>query len=141
MHEAETMDQRRYTLNLQVWRPTPTFPISGSYVSGRYNLVGNNRFTSISLSAGAVQVTPSPQDYIAFRPGDVLGFYVENARNSSMGVVVITSASAKSEYVWYTSVDPRNKPVSDCLIAPTGSNRLANTLTRAAPVIEIETCK
>ena len=137
VHQGGGMDQRQYTLNLQVWRPTPTQP--ESYVSGRYNLAGNNRFTSISLSAGVVQVTPSPQDHIAFRPGDVLGFHVEEAKNGDRGVVVITTASASSEYVWYTSVDPQHAP--QCLVS-IGSNRgVLNTLTRAAPVIEIDTSK
>ena len=131
------MDQGQYALNLQVWRPTPIQ--SGSFGSGRYNLVGNNRFTSISLSAGIVQVTPSPSDHIVFRPGDVLGFYVENARDSDRGVVVITTASASSEYVWYTSVDSQNRP--DCLVSAGSDGGVLNTLTRAAPVIEIETSK
>ena len=132
------MDQGRYALNLQVWRPTPIQ--SGSLGSGHYNLVGNNRFTSISLSAGIVQVTPSPSDRIAFRPGDVLGFYVENARGSDRGVVVITTASASSEHVWYASVGSQNRP--DCLVSA-GSNAggVLNTLTQAAPIIEIDTSK
>ena len=136
------MDQRRYTLNLQVWRPTPTVPFRGTpgaFGSGRYNLVGNNRFTSISLSAGAVQVTPSPRDYIAFRPGDVLGFYVENARESDRGVVVITTASASSEYVWYASINSQNRP--DCLVSIGSNGGVLNTLAQAAPIIEIETSK
>ncbi len=136
------MDQKHYTLNLQVWRPTPTMPLwgtPGSFGSGCYNLVGNNRFTSISLSNGAVQVTPSPRDYIAFRPGDVLGFYVENARESNRGVVVITTESASSEYVWYASVNPRNQ--ADCLVSIGSNGGVLNTLTRAAPIIEIDTSK
>ena len=63
--------QNYYTLDLQVWRPSPTF--TGT---GQYSLVGNNRFTNISLSGGVAIVTPSPQDYIQFQPGDVLGFYI-----------------------------------------------------------------
>ena len=132
------MDQRQYALNLQVWRPTP-IQQSGSFGSGHYNLVGNNRFTSISLSAGVVQVTPSPSDHIAFRPGDVLGFYVENARDSDRGVVVITTASASSEYVWYASIDSQNRP--DCLVSIGSYGGVLNTLTQAAPIIEIETSK
>ena len=101
--------------------------------------MGNNRFTSISLSAGVVEVTPSPRDRIPFRPGDVLGFYVENARESDGGVVVITTVSARSEIVWHASVVSLigvNFPVS------VGSNGgVLNTLTRAAPIIELETSK
>ena len=145
VHEGGRADQRQYTLNFQVWRPTPTMPTqeqAGSYISGHYNLVGNNRFTSISLSASAVQVTPSPQDYIAFRPGDVLGFYVEKARSSDSGVVAITSESATSEYVWYASVAPQNRPHCDGFgFVFNEPGRALTTLIRAAPIIEIETSK
>ena len=71
-------DNRLYTLNLQVWRPSPT-TVDGSTGSGQYILIGNNRFTSISLSNNVAEVTPSPRDQIQFLFGDVLGFYVEEA--------------------------------------------------------------
>ena len=64
------MDQGEYTLDLQVWRPSPT--VDNSTGAGYYGLVGNNRFTSISLSDQVVVVTPSPQGYIQFQPGDYL---------------------------------------------------------------------
>ena len=74
------MHKNDYILDLQVWRPSPT--VDDSTGAGQYSLVGNNRFTSISLpmGGGASQVailTPSSQaqDYIQFQPGDVLGFY------------------------------------------------------------------
>ena len=57
-------DQMLYTLDLQVWRPSPT--LNDSTSTGCYSLVGNNRFTSISLSDQVARVTPSPQDYIQF---------------------------------------------------------------------------
>ena len=100
--------QHRYTLDLQVWRPSPT--VDDSTGTGQYSLVGNNRFTSISLvlSTGLVaRVTPSPQDYVQFQSGDVLGFYVEEARYGVDGVVVLTNPSSfTSEVVWYASIDP-----------------------------------
>jgi hypothetical protein len=89
---------------IQVWRPSPT--VDDSTGTGCYSLVGNNRFTSISLSNGVAQVTPSPQDYIQFRPGDVLGFYVEEASEATDGVVVLTTSSFTSELVWYASIAP-----------------------------------
>ena len=61
-----------YTLDFQVWRPSPT--VSTSSGAGCYSLVGSNKFTSISLANGLARVTPSPQDYIQFQSGDVLGF-------------------------------------------------------------------
>jgi hypothetical protein len=65
VHEGGSVDQRQYTLNLDrihldatIWWETTGSPLYRS------------------LSAGAIRVTPSPRDYIEFRPGDMLGFYV-----------------------------------------------------------------
>ena len=126
-----------YSLDLQVWRPSPT--VNDSTGTGCYSLAGNNRFTSISLSRGVAQVTPSPQDYIQFRPGDVLGFYVEEASEAADGVVVLTRpASFTSELVWYASIAPTmaTSKNGDCPYS-VGSSGLLNTLTQAAPVISI----
>ena len=49
-----------YSLDLQVWRPSPT--VDDSTGTGCYSLVGNNRFISIRLNDGVALVTPSPQD-------------------------------------------------------------------------------
>ena len=129
-----------YTIDFQVWRPSPTTPRAqdDTLGTGYYSLVGNNRFSAISLSNDVAQVTPSPQDYIQFRPGDVLGFYVEEASDdNNRGVVVLTSVSFTSEVVWYASVDSQN--VGGCVSA--GSNGNMNTLLRGAPVISIRTSK
>ena len=130
-----------YTLNLQVWRPSPT--VDDSTGTGCYSLVGNNRFTSIPLSDGVAQVTPSPQDYIMFRPGDVLGFYVEETRDDDEddGVVVLTRPSSfTSELVWYASIAPTmaTSQNGDCPYS-VGSNGVLNTVTTGAPVISIST--
>ena len=98
----------RYFLDLQVWRPSPT--VNDFTGAGCYSVVGNNRFTSITLRNLVAQVTPSPQDYIQFQPGDVLGVYVEEAREDDDGVVILTtydrSTDFTSELVWYASVTP-----------------------------------
>ena len=130
-----------YTLDFQVWRPSPT--VDDSTGIGCYSLVGNNSFTSIPLSGDVARVTPSPQDYIQFRPGDVLGFYVEETRddNDNDGVVVLTEPSSfTSELVWYASIAPTmaTSQNGDCPYS-VGSNGVLNTLTRAAPVISIST--
>ena len=134
MHDME------YTINFQVWRPSPT--VDDSTDTGCYSLVGNNRFTSISLSDGVAQVTPSPQDYIQFRPGDVLGFYVEEARGDNEGVVILTSSDGTttftSESVWYAMPSVTASQNGGCPYS-VGSNGVLNTLTRAAPVILIST--
>ena len=64
VHNGNNDHQNTYTLDLQVWRPSPT--VNDSTGTGQYSLVGNNRFTSISLSEELAIVTPSPQDYIQF---------------------------------------------------------------------------
>ena len=129
-----------YTLDLQVWRPSPT--VDDSTGTGQYSLVGNNRFASISLSDQVASVTPSPQDYIQFQPGDVLGFYVEEARDSDDGVVVLTSYSPSiftSEVVWYASID--SAVATSQSVYSVGSSGDLDSSTRAAPVISIETGK
>ena len=76
--------------------------------TGCYSLVGNNRFTSISLHGGVAIVTPSSQNYIHFRSGDILGFYVEDVTSShyaNPGVVILASPSwFNSESVWLASI-------------------------------------
>ena len=124
-----------YTLSLQVWRPSLT--VDDETGSGDYSLVGNNRFTSISVSSGVAEVTPLPQDYIQFQPGDVLGFYVEEAKDDrNRGVVVLTTDSYTNELLWYASTT--SQTVAGCPIS-VGSGGDLNTMLQGAPVISIST--
>ena len=82
------------------------------------------------------QVSVMPQNQVQFQGGDVLGFYVEEARDSARGVNVVTTASYTSETVWYASVATLNS-VGYSLSA--GSSGVLNTQLRGAPVISIET--
>ena len=139
VHPGGNAFQNRYTLDLQVWRPSPT--VNDSTGTGQYSLVGNNRFASISLSDGVARLTPSPQDYIQFQPGDVLGFYVDciECRNRS-GVVVLTSPSNfTSVVVWFGRISP--SLTSSQITFSIGSSGDLYTSTRAAPVISISTSK
>ena len=134
---------RPYTLDFQVWRPSPT--VNDSTGTGCYSLVGNNRFTSISLSDGVAE-SLSPSRYIQFQPGDVLGVYVEVARESDDGVVILTSHKGTntftSETVWYGSIEPSmtTSQNGDCPYS-VGSNGVLDTSTRGAPIISIKTGK
>ena len=131
----------QYTLIFQVWRPSPTVNVSSR--TGCYSLVGSNRFSQIHLEDSVAVVTPSPQEYIQFRPGDVLGFYVEEARDDDHGVVVLTSPSSfTSEIVWYASIAPSmaTSQNGDCPYS-VGSSGVLNRLTQAAPVISVLACK
>ena len=135
VHPAADRDDEKYTLHFQVWRPSPT--VDDSTGTGCYSLVGNNRFTSILLSGGVAQVTPSPQKYIQFRPGDVLGFYVEEAReDNNRGVAVLTTDNFTRESVWYASAT--SQTVAGCPIS-VGSAGDLNTMLQGAPVISIAT--
>ena len=129
------VEQNTYTLDLQVWRPSPT--VDDSTGTGQYSQVGNNRFTSISLSDGVAIVTPSPQDYIQFQPGDVLGFYVEGAIRENNGVVVLTDSNFTNEIIWYASIDPAMATTQT--VYSVGSIGELDSLIRAAPVISIAT--
>ena len=126
-----------YSLDLQVWRPSPT--VDDSTGTGCYSLVGNNRFTSIPLDTSTFVLTPSPEAYIEFQSGDVLGFYVEEARDNNFdGVVVHNRESFTSELVWYASIAPTmaTSRIGDCPYS-VGIDGVLSTSTRAAPVISV----
>ena len=121
-----------YTLDLQVWRPSPT--VDESTGMGCYSLVGSNRFTSISLADDLARVTPSPQDYITFQSGDVLGFYVERGREDNGGVNVLNTRT--NDIVWYGAIAFPTSTIGSCPYSA-GSSGVLNQQTRAAPVISI----
>ena len=122
-----------YELNLQVWRPSPT--VKEDTGTSSYNLVGSNRFSSISPSDGvAVLPLGSTKSPISFQPGDVLGLYVENTGRDTDGVVMLKS---ERESVWYAWVGER----STSSVYLVGDNGQLDTSTNAAPVISIATSK
>ena len=132
-------NRRDYTIDFQVWRPSPTV-FTGI---GCYSLVGNNRFTQISISDGLARATPSPQNYVEFQPGDVLGFYMESDELGDPGIVLKNDPmSGNREVVWYASIEPNEATPLRCLyLLSTRSTELSITLTRAAPIISINTRK
>ena len=144
VHPGGRGANERYDLNLQVWRPSPTVNNNTTAATGYYSLIGNNRFTSISLRDLVARVTPSPRDYIHFQPGDVLGIYVEDAKQGDDGVVVLTSDSYSSELVWYASITASGSSTSAASVVCSysiGSDGVLNTSVQAAPVISISVCK
>ena len=130
---------REYTVDFQVWRPSRT--VEDSTGTGCYSLVGNNRFTSISLRGGLARATPSSQDYIQFQPGDVLGFYMESDEDDPRPGIVVNSDNVNREVVWYASIDPSEATKGCPYPWPTESDELSITLTHAAPIISISTSK
>ena len=137
-HNHQVGGDHPYILDFQVWRPSPT--VDDSTGTGCYSLVGNNRFTSIPLSDGLAIMTPSPQDYIQFQHGDVLGVYVDEHRDEDEGEDdgVVTLPSYSAELVWQAKITQSSATSQngDCPYS-VGSNGVLNTLTRAAPVISI----
>ena len=130
-----------FNFDFQVWRPSPTVNQTGCY-----SLVSNFIVQSTSLpiqpeSDHVARVTPSPQDWLQFQPGDVLGFYVESDGTSSdgdNGVVLLNNGSYTSELVWFASVDMTARPSqSGSCPYPVGVNGVLNSLTHAAPVISV----
>ena len=128
---------RRYIIDFQVWRPSPSI-FTGT---GCYNLVGNNSFTQISISKGLARATPSPQHHVQFQPGDVLGFYMESDEDDDPGIV-LDPRSGNGELVQYASVEPDEATQVGCPYPwPSDSTELSVTLTHAAPIITICTSK
>ncbi len=139
VHPVGSEHQWITTLNLQIWRPSPTEEMDTQLGTGSYSLAGNERISPVSLTAGRVLVTPTPGKYTQFRPGDVLGFYMENVVDNNRGVVLLSSVTFTSEVVWYASVASQK---GGCLNTySVGSSGDLNTLTRAAPVISMSTSK
>ena len=140
----------QYTLNLQVWRPSPTVDTTGCY-----SLAGAYVFTSVpgsgSVAAYITVRTPLPQEQIQFQPGDVLGFYVESAHGDGRGVVVLNDLTTQGDRVYETEevwhADISGAPISgqDCPLpvgSPVpGSLRSLTESTNAAPVISVSSSK
>ena len=128
--------KEEYTIDFQLWRPSPTTPQDNSLGTGYYSLAGHNRFSPISLSYGVARgLSPSPQNYIQFQPGDVLGFYVEEDKHDNRGVVVLTTDSYSSEVVWHASVGSQSIGSS----VSVGNNGDLSSMLTGAPVISIST--
>ena len=114
-----------------------------------YSLVGNNRFTQISISGGLARATPSPQDYIHFQPGDVLGFYMESNYNNlqdNPGIVLKSDPrSGNREIVWHARMDSNEATLFKKGCPYTwlagANNELPINFTRLAPIISIGTSK
>ena len=69
-----------HSLVFQVWRRTG----GGQGTTGCYDLVGDNRFQSVSpapQSQGQILASVPVEQQIEVRPGDVIGFYYGSARD------------------------------------------------------------
>ena len=130
-------DKFRYTLDLQVWRPSLNVQESGCY-----SRVGSNTFTLMSQDSRLAVVTPPPQERITIQPGDVLGFHVKSSGRDTIGVTLLEDFNTtgernyKLEEVWYANVEQLVISNRNCPFA-VGSKGQLNMFTRAAPVISV----
>ena len=124
-----------HTIHFQVWRPSPTVESDGCY-----SLVGENRFTSITLTDKLVRETPEPTNIITVQPGDVLGYYSVHRQRLRAGIAL--SEDLDSEIVWYhtsehTSEDPQIPEAEESCPLPVGAGpgRKLDSSTNQGPVI------
>ncbi len=123
-----------YTINFQVWRPSPTVNVDGCY-----SLVGENRFPSITLlEGGLVSETPAPSNIITVRPGDVVGYFVMSTNGGNEGIQLDTGFN--DEAVWYNGGDLISNEGESCPF-PVGSTRILSASTNAAPVLSVDISK
>ena len=127
-----------HTIRFQVWRPSPTVEIDGCY-----SLVGENRFTSITLNTDdLVSETPEPSNIISVRPGDVVGYFtITNRNNPNEGIQLNDENEDFSrEIVWYhtsTDKDPLMFRGEMCPfpVSASSNNALLTQSTDFGPII------
>ena len=127
-----------YTIHFQVWRPSPTV---GSDGAGCYSLVGENRFTGITLINRAVSETPEPTNIISVQPGDVVGYYAMSNRGDDDGIQM---NSADDSITIYYNEDNGGNPISlgpDSCQVRAGDGGLLTSSTSAAPQLSIDISK
>ena len=126
-----------YTIHFQVWRPSPTVHSDG----GCYSLVGENRFTNITLIYRAVSETPEPTNIISVQPGDVVGYYVLSSIDDDDGIQM--DSGDDSINIYYNEDNGRN-PISlgpDSCQVSVGIEGLLTISTYAAPQLSIDISK
>ena len=127
-----------YTIHFQVWRPSPTV---GSDGTGCYSLVGENRFTSITLINRVVSETPEPTNIISVQPGDVVGYYVLSSEGDNDGIQM--DIYDDSINIYYNE-DNGGYPISlgpDSCQVRAGESGLLTESTSAAPQLSIDISK
>ncbi len=135
-----TLEEDVYTVRFQVFRPSSTTP-------NCYNLVGENQFTDVTVGENNLIILSPPEaDIIAFRPGDVVGyfttFYSDDDRN---GGGIPLDSSYEEEEVWYSMQRPirsgrRRRQARDCQYSVDVGGDL-DEIRRAAPIMSVISCK
>ncbi len=67
-----------YSINFQIWRPMG---------DNRFVKIGDNSFPSLTLTDfSLIEETPSNSEQLDFQPGDVVGYYLEQAGDNNGGL-------------------------------------------------------
>ena len=123
-----------YSINFQVWRPSPTV---GSDGAGEYSLVGENRFTSIRFDDGVpISETPRPTNVISVRPGDVVGFFQSSTRGDNDGIQ-LQSEYSNARRLWYQTDVPQGS--LSTLVAGNGGTLMSSL--NAGPILSVSVCE
>ena len=127
---------RAYTIHFQVWRPSPTVESDGCY-----SMVGENRFTSITLDGSQVSETPEPNNIISVRPGDVVGYFHATRDELTPGGIQLTEG-VNNVGSWYDSgieINPLRDIGEESCPFPLGfqSDRTLRSSTMLAPIISV----
>ena len=138
-----SLQNSRFDITFQVWRPSPTVQHNGCY-----SLVGVNKFTRIVPQInGLISVTPEPTNIITAQPQDVVGYSTFGRRNPqvSNGKGILLDTRYNDESVWYharTAGHPLITGDPDCLF-PVGTqiDRILISSINAAPVLSVSICK
>ncbi len=117
-------DDGVYSINFQIWRPMGV----NTFVK-----IGENSFPSLTLAADSlIRETPASSDQIDFQPGDVVGYYLEDNKNSDGGVQF--NAGFTSEELWYATSTPSLQNDNSLVVGNTGALSVSTNL---GPIISI----
>ncbi len=83
-----------YSIKFQIWRPT-------SENSASYEKIGENSFSPATLTDSYIAATPLPSQQLDFQPGDVVGYYLQQAGGSNGGLQF--DSDFTSEELWYAT--------------------------------------
>ncbi len=123
-----------YTIDFQVWRPSPSVGVDGCY-----SLVGLNHFENIRLAdGGLVNETTAPSNTITVQPGDEVGYFVTLIEDVEGGIIQL-DGDYHDEAVWYNqegSLVVGGGESMPCILQ-VEINRTLSSFTNIAPVLSV----
>ena len=120
-----------YTVKFQIWRPTPMD-------SDRYIKVGENSFPSVRVSSSRIEEELSSNEQLHFQPGDVLGYYLEQAGGDNGGIQLDNENKFTQEELWYATGNSNLQNECRLDISSGGDLSLSTTL---GPIISVSLSK